>query len=153
IAQAQALRREHPALAQGVPAVLNADARTLSLVRYAPTERARIDVGPQVRITFERGDFRAEGERARRQWLTRGGRRRMAVPGAGGAVVVGSGPELGAWKLDKALPLPAQADLPVGGVFELKVVSRGQWEPGPNRVLFVGDGPGPLEVSLAPRGT
>jgi hypothetical protein len=62
--------------------------------------------------------------------------------------------ELGGWKLDKALPLPLQAELPLGGVFELKLVSRTkQWEKGPNRVLFVADEPGPLEVPLAWRGS
>ncbi len=154
IAKAQALRRAHPSLGEGATQVIvAADENGLTLLRVAAHERATIRVAAQrVNVTFERGNFVAEAARARRQWLTGEHTRHVAFSGPADALVVGSGPELGSWKTP--MPLPAQADLPVGGVFELKLLTRAkQWEKGPNRVLFVAEGSGPLEVSLTGRGT
>jgi hypothetical protein len=41
-----------------------------------------------------------------------------------------------------------EAELPVGGVFEFKVVRSEQWEQRDNRVLFVERGEGPLTVKV-----
>lgn len=56
---------------------------------------------------------------------------------AGEGFVTGSGPELGDWDKAKALKLPVTVELPVGGVFEFKRIIDGQYEPGPNHVLFI----------------
>ncbi len=154
IASAATLRRQHPSLREGVPVVVAATERALTLRRLSPREAATIEVADQqVRISFAAGDFSSEVEAARRQWLTGEKKRRVDFAGPADAVVVGSGPELGGWKIERGLRLPAAAELPVGGVFELKLVSRGKWETGENRVLFVADGAGPLKVELQGRGT
>jgi glycosidase len=143
IAKAQALRRAHPSLSHGTTQIMSADEHGLTIVRYAPTEMATIEIARDVKVSFKEGKFSPRPER----------KRHVAFTGPADAVVVGSGPELGGWKLEKALALPAQADLPVGGVFELKLVKQKQFEKGGNRVLFVSDEPGPLEVPLAWRGS
>ena len=37
----------------------------------------------------------------------------------------------------RARPLPLTVDLPEPGVFEFKRIVNGDWEPGPNQLLFV----------------
>jgi hypothetical protein len=144
IAKAAALRRAHPSLAHGRSEIIAADEQGLTLARYAANEKATIELGREVKVTFESGEFAPRPERMRH----------VALTGPADALVVGSGPALGGWKLEKARTLPLEAELPVGGVYELKLVTRGkQWEKGPNRVLFVSDGPGPLEVPLSWRGS
>jgi len=76
-------------------------------------------------------------------------------------VIVGSGPELGAWSPADGVPLVLRADLtysarielPTALVFAYKVVVRGEdgqakWEDGPNRSLFVAAGNAELNVSI-----
>lgn len=80
-------------------------------------------------------------------------------------VVVGSGPELGAWSPVEGVPLVLLADLtysakielPTDLVFAYKVVVRGEggqvrWEDGPNRTLYVKNSKGEMNVSIALRG-
>jgi hypothetical protein len=154
IAKAAALRRAHASLREGVPVIVAASEQGLTLRRVAAREAATIEVAArQVSVSFVAGDFAAEVEAARRQWLTGEKKRRVDFAGPADAVVVGSGPELGGWKIERGLALPAAAELPVGGVFELKLVSKGKWEKGANRVLFVADEAGPLKVELQWRGT
>ena len=56
---------------------------------------------------------------------------------SGGGSIVGSGAELGDWDKKNARPLPLTVDLPLNGVFEFKRIVNGEWETGPNRLLFV----------------
>lgn len=65
------------------------------------------------------------------------GHRKVTFSGTGS--VVGSGPELGDWDQKKARPLPLTVELPLNGVFEFKRIINGEWEAGPNRLLFVTD--------------
>lgn len=69
------------------------------------------------------------------QWRTGARKITVTIPGKGS--VVGSGPELGDWDRKKARPLPLTVELPESGVFEFKRLIDGEWEPGPNQVLFV----------------
>ncbi|MBI5509792.1 MAG: glycosyl hydrolase [Deltaproteobacteria bacterium] len=74
--------------------------------------------------------------------------------------VVGLGRELGNWEpshgvgplAPEAEHLTGEVELPVGGVFEYKLVAkesdRIRWEGGENRYLFVGPGAGRLDVEL-----
>lgn len=155
IARAATLRRQHPSLREGVPVIVAASERAVTVRRVSATEAATIDVdGRDVRVSFVTGDFGREVELARRQWLTGERKRRVDFVGPADVMVIGSGPELGAWKLERALPLPAAAELPVGGVFEVKLVSKQKgWEPGANRVVFVTDEAGPMKVDLRWRGS
>ncbi|MBL8949149.1 MAG: glycosyl hydrolase, partial [Myxococcaceae bacterium] len=126
IAGAAELRRRHPSLREGVPVIVGATETSLTLRRIAAHEAATLIVeGRQVRMAFEAGDFAAQVETAKKQWLTGEKKRRVDFTGSAGALVVGSGAELGGWKLERGLELPAAAELPVGGVFELKLVSKG----------------------------
>ena len=64
------------------------------------------------------------------------GTKRVTFTGTGS--VVGSGPRAG--RLGSARrrrPLPLTVDLPLNGVFEFKRIVDGEWEAGPNRLLFV----------------
>lgn len=96
--------------------------------------------------------------------------RELAFPGAGrkrevrflvtglekGTALVGSGPELGNWDAKRGVALGQQGtslSLPVGVVFAYKLVVRAadgsvKWDPGQDRYLFVGDGPGPMAVEV-----
>ncbi len=68
--------------------------------------------------------------------------------------VVGSGPELGAWKPEAGLKLlgsAGSARLPQGGVFEFKLAVKSgkgpwRWQAGDNQVLQVGQGPQQVEL-------
>lgn len=86
------------------------------------------------------------------QWRT-GARKRVVELTArpGDAVLVGSGQELGDWKPSAGVTAP-RLELPVGGVFEFKLVRTVKgapvWEAGANRVLWVEPGEGPLRLSL-----
>lgn len=116
--------------------------------------------GPQQVLTtpVEPGRYAALAQRVDHQWRTGSLKRpvEIAVKGrhpTGKLVVVGSGPELGGWNVGQGVPLPTRAELPVGGVFELKVVSVSEsgapsWEPGDNRVLFVESGTGPIKLEV-----
>ena len=41
------------------------------------------------------------------------------------------------WGKAKALKLPVTVELPCGGVFEFKRIINGEYEAGPNHVLFI----------------
>jgi hypothetical protein len=168
-------RAVRPSLAEGAPLILEATHQRLVLARVADREAsiiyvnrsgaamtaalldgqtapdlAPVPVGVTVRTVA--GDFRALRTRAERRWK---GLELRRVTFDGKGAVVGSGPELGDWKPQKAVPLPVTLELPVGGVFEFKRLTRHgadvHWEVGPNRLLFVTEGHRPLHVSLAPR--
>lgn len=116
----------------------------------APEARPQAAPG-QVRVLTAQGDFRARHAAADAQWRTGARKREVRFEVPAGARVAGSGPELGAWRPEGAV---VAATLPVGAVFELKLVrDRGAgayaWEAGDNRVLFVAPGEGPLRVDLA----
>jgi predicted secreted protein len=75
--------------------------------------------------------------------------------------VVGSGPELGAWNLDRGVNMQATNGthratmrLPTRGAFAFKIVdvSSGdpRWETDPNHYLFVPEGDGPITLPIAP---
>jgi hypothetical protein len=155
IIKAAAVRRAHPSLTSGALKIAAATDAALTLQRISASEIATIEVrGQNVDVSFAQGDFRVQAEAARRQWLTGSRTRRVELRGPSGVRVVGSGPELGEWKLERALPLPAWTELPEGGVFELKLWSAARaFEPGPNRVLFVEAGEGALQVDLDWRGS
>jgi hypothetical protein len=118
----------------------------------------------EVRIFFAPGALDALAGRLRAQWLKAERRRpvQFAVRASGEKgplYVVGSAPELGAWKATNALgPIPAggslRSELPVGAVVEYKLVARPadgkpRWESGANRVAFVRDGDGPINLELS----
>ena len=167
-----ALRRSSPALREGVPTVHEVATRFIALGRVAPNERAVIAinagtaprevhlsgtgwrdalggqggtrVGPgEVRVWTQPGDFAIEAYAADAQWRRGAQKRRVTFTLPPGAKVTGSGPELGFWTPARAV---TEAELPVGAVFEFKVVRGESWEPGENRVLFVGPGEGTLRV-------
>jgi hypothetical protein len=81
-----------------------------------------------------------------------------AKPGEA-VLVAGMGPELGGWDPSRALgPLAFEdgrweghVELPSGGAFELKLIVRHadgsvEWEPRPDRYVFVPEGDGPVTV-------
>lgn len=169
-------RKERPSLRTSATLILEATEQTLVTARVTATEatvvyvnhtgarrtaalldgQAKPDVEPVppgVTVRTVAGDFAALAQQA--QALSRGERTRP-VTFDGEGYVVGSGPELGDWSPDKSVRLPATLQLPVGGVFEFKRLTRDiggvRWEPGANRLLLVPEGKAPLHVSLAPRG-
>src|SRR6185369_1662953 len=70
ISKAAELRRTHPSLQADVPVSLEMSGDALVVKRIAASEIATIKVAPAVSIAFEKGDFRARHEAAKRQWLT-----------------------------------------------------------------------------------
>jgi hypothetical protein len=110
------------------------------------TGQAGTQVAPgEVRVWIARGDFAAEAKSAETQWRTGAQKRRVVFKLPVGAKVTGSGPELGFWTPGAAV---GEASLPVGAVFEFKVVRGKEWEQHDNRVLFVPAAEGPLEVKV-----
>ncbi|XXF80039.1 alpha-amylase family glycosyl hydrolase [Myxococcaceae bacterium GXIMD 01537] len=102
--------------------------------------------------------FRTRMEEARKRWGGKGETRVVELSVEDPAVrLVGSGPELGAWASERALkpgPRGFQLALPVGGVFEYKLVreeapGKLSWEEGANRVLHVPAGTEPLRFAVA----
>lgn len=102
--------------------------------------------------------FRARMEEARKRWHGQGETRTVEIAVEDpGVRLVGSGPELGAWKPERSLrpgPRGFQLTLPVGGVFEYKLVreqgpGKFAWEDGNNRTLFVSASTEPLRFSVA----
>jgi hypothetical protein len=102
--------------------------------------------------------FRPRMEEAARRWKGQGETRTVEISVGDASVrLVGSGPELGAWKPERSVRQGArgfQLTLPVGGVFEYKLVreqgpGKFAWEDGGNRTLFVTPGTEPLRVSTA----
>jgi hypothetical protein len=118
----------------------------------------------EVRIFFAQGALESLAGRARAQWLKAEHKRAVQFAVHGPAekeplYVVGSAPELGAWNAGDGLgPVPAsgslRSELPVGSVVEFKLVARppggkARWEGGANRVAFVRDGDGPMNLELS----
>lgn len=171
------LRKKHAALREGVPTVHEVGQGVVALGRVAATEKALIAINGagaarevtlpagqwhellrgrvfsggtaippgEVRVFHQRGDFAAEAKVAEAQWRTGSEKRRVIFALPPGAKVTGSGPELGFWTPSAAV---TEALLPVGAVFELKVVRGEQWAPGDNRILHVARGDGPLVVKV-----
>ncbi|HEX4628732.1 MAG TPA: alpha-amylase family glycosyl hydrolase, partial [Gemmatimonadales bacterium] len=197
-----ALRREHPALQNGAPWMVQGGGGVFAYARIAPEEAAlivvnhrdapaHVDLPPEladlpwqgdpaqpernpgasvlvrpdeVRMFFARGALDALAGRARAQWLKAERRRavQFAVHASGEKAplyVVGSAPELGAWNAADGLgPIPPsgslRSELPVGAVVEYKLVARPaggapRWESGANRVAFVREGDGPMNLELS----
>jgi glycosidase len=173
-----ALRKRWPSLSTGVPVTVAAGDRFLAMGRVGSTERALIAINSgsapraltlegkgwleplashfvqtetvtvkpgEVRVWVRPGDFAAEAKEADAQWRTGAVKRKVVFQLTPGAKVTGSGPELGFWTPSSAV---TEAELPVGGVFEFKVVRSEQWEQRDNRVLFVERGEGPLTVKV-----
>lgn len=105
----------------------------------------------------EAGGFGGLVKGARTRWRGQGERRTVALSVDGPVRLVGSGPELGGWKPERSLragPGGFTLSLPVGGVFEYKLVREStpgkfDWEGGDNRLLFIPEGSEPLRVKLA----
>lgn len=173
-----ALRRRWPSLAGGAPVVVAADNRFLVMGRVAATERALIAINSgaaprevklegkgwveplarqftptdevtvkpgELRVWIRPGDFADEARAAGAQWRTGAAKRKVIFRLPPGAKVTGSGPELGFWTPASAV---SEAELPVGAVFEFKVVRGAEWEQRDNRVLFIERGEGPLVVKV-----
>ncbi len=117
------------------------------------------------------GGFAAAAQKAQAQWR-RGEEKRAVEVEASGAparpgdslLLVGAAPELGSWKPDGGLAAAAagtgfgagvfRASLPVGGVYDFKLVVRragGEvvWQEGGNQSLVVVEGEGPVKASVA----
>ncbi|WP_426753896.1 alpha-amylase family glycosyl hydrolase [Myxococcus sp. Y35] len=123
------------------------------VVRVAPGQVALARVTPT-----SRAGFTAATKLAGLRWRGAGTRRRVELSVADPALrLVGSGPELGGWKAERALrpgPDGFSLSLPVGAVFEYKLLRDGasgklDWEDGDNRLLFVTEGTEPLRQALA----
>lgn len=169
-------RKDRPSLREGATLLLEATEQSLVVARVTEAEASVVYVNhtgarrtpvlldgqgkpdvepvpPGVTVRTVTGDFAALARQARAQ--SRGEKTRP-VTFDGEGYVVGSGPELGDWRPEKSVRLPATLQLPVGGVFEFKRLTRDiggvRWEPGPNRLLLVPAGKGAVHVSLAPRG-
>ncbi len=128
IAARQRERATSPALREGATVVLEADARHVLFARVAPdgaTVHVRVEDG---RVTV------TDAPDTPREVLVV---RARAHTFEGTGRVVGSGAALGDWDPRRALTLPATVELPVRGVFEFKYLVDGEFEPGPNRVLYV----------------
>ncbi|QSQ24243.1 glycosyl hydrolase [Pyxidicoccus parkwayensis] len=106
----------------------------------------------------EAGGFGAVAAQARARWRGQGERRTVVITTDDtSARLVGSGPELGGWKPERSLRPESGGftlSLPVGGVFEYKLVRDGtpgkfDWEGGDNRLLYVPEGREPLRLNLA----
>jgi len=104
------------------------------------------------------GGFAPLVARARQGREATGPRRRVVLATDDASVrLVGSGPELGGWRPERSLRPQGGAftlSLPVGGVFEYKLVRDGgpgkfSWEDGANRLLYVPEGDEPLRQQLA----
>lgn len=111
-------------------------------------------------LVLDRADgFAQLARQADVQWRHGARRREIVLAGPADAqatlLAVGSGDELGAWDPANGIVLAGETrlQLPVGGVFELKLVRRRpdggfDWAPDENRLLFVEEGDGPLRVEL-----
>lgn len=133
IARAMALRAKSPAIREGAAVPIFCSAEKLVVARVAAD-------GTTVHVTVEGGkvsidDAPLSSTHVFEQWRTGARKREVTLTGTG--TVVGSGPELGDWDKRRAQPLPLTVELPVGGVFEFKRLVAGEWEPGPNQLLFV----------------
>ncbi len=105
----------------------------------------------------EAGGFGELVKQAHTRWRGQGERRTVELAVDKPVRLVGSGPELGGWKPERsprAGPGGFKLSLPVGGVFEYKLVREStpgkfDWEGGDNRLLFIPEGSEPLRLKLA----
>ena len=119
------LRAQSPALREGVAIPVEVTKERVVIARVGPD-------GSTVNVTIEAGRVTiAEAGKLKAKF----GLKRVTFTGTGS--VVGSGPELGDWDRNRAKPLPLTVELPLNGVFEFKKLVGGEWELGPNRLLFV----------------
>lgn len=158
-------RRTNPALGIGVQATESVDATSARFVRVTADQLAIISVGSATadialptgvsmrelippagrsRVRVFVSELSPERFRARFDSASAAQRGSNLVEvnfvGPAGVSVVGSGPELGDWKPERALPLPAKVRLPKGAVFEfkaLRVAPQVKWASGANGVLWV----------------
>lgn len=108
--------------------------------------------------------FSEAARRAQTQWRQGAQKRAIEIEAAGapaqpgdGLLLVGSAPEMGSWNPARGLKVEggvARAELPVGGVYDFKlVVRRGGggvvWEDGDNRSLVLREGAGPQRERVA----
>jgi hypothetical protein len=119
------LRAESSALSQGVAVPLEVSRDRVVIARIAPD-------GTTVNVTIEAGRVSLSDAPPRK---LEQGVKRVTFTGAGS--IVGSGAEFGDWDRKKAKALPLSVELPLNGVFEFKRIINGEWEAGPNRLLFV----------------
>lgn len=162
------LRKLHPALMDGTSTIVESSTATLSVLRVSDDQVALVMIGPErplpslpaaidpkalvaigpaersVRVMVSAltpGRFSALRVELDAQWRRGGTTRAVTIEGPPGCLVVGSGPELGEWKPERAVPLPVTIELPLGHAFELKALRRSrdrvQWAEGANQLLFV----------------
>lgn len=131
-------------------ATVEVPADAVKVVFLTPAKKGALESYAQ---SLERERKAGEARRSVEVELPRGGK-------GGTLYLVGSGPEFGDWKPEKGVPLSGKKgkrlSLPVGSVLEYKLVERRsgaspKWEEGENRVLFVGEGKGPLKLQVKPR--
>lgn len=133
IAEWMKRRAASPALREGAALPVEVSAQRVVIARIAPdgsTTRVIVE-GGQVTLVEAPSSSKADIT----QWRTGSQTRRVTIRGRG--LLVGSGPELGDWDRTRAIALPATLDLPRNGVFEFKRIIDGEWESGPNHLLFV----------------
>jgi hypothetical protein len=155
-------RKRRPSLSTGASRIVHFSDDALIVARFAKQEAslvsinrglpfefdapwgARVPIPSGVSTVSEAGDFATSFASFDAQWRTGQTRRTALFKGPKGMKVVGSSPELGGWEVKKALALPARVALPLGGVFEFKLIrTRGdgavEFESRANRSLFVSD--------------
>lgn len=133
IAQWMQLRAQSLALKSGAALPVAVGPSSLVIARIAPdgtTVHVRVEDGKVSLLPAPHSSLALV-----EQWRT--GSRKVQVTISGRGLVVGSGPELGDWDRKKARALPLTLELPEWGVFEFKRIIDGDWESGPNQVLFV----------------
>lgn len=133
IAQWMKRRAETPALSEGAALPVEVDSQHVVIARVAPD-------GTTVHVRVENGQVSVvpapdSSLSLLTQWRTGAKKKTRVFQGPG--FLTGSGPELGDWDREKALPLPVTLELPVFGAFEFKRIVNGEYEPGANHVLFV----------------
>lgn len=125
IAKWMKLRADSAALREGVAVPVEVTRDRVVIARVAPD-------GTTVNVKIEAGRVTVDDAAPS---AIRPGTRKITFTGDG--LIVGSGPEFGDWDRKKARALPLTIELPLQGVFEFKRIIGGEWESGPNRLLFV----------------
>ena len=154
IRDAIARREQHPELADGALRIDAFDASGFALSRVGARETAHIRVGREG-VSFQFEPRAGERPGARRVEFHLTGAK------SGQAMLVGAGPELGAWKPEAAPKLTGGAlavELPSAAVYEFKFAVRDaagktEWESREDRFLFVPPGTGPVRVDATWNGS
>ncbi|HEY1087505.1 MAG TPA: alpha-amylase family glycosyl hydrolase, partial [Archangium sp.] len=126
-------RASSSALSQGAALPVELSAERLVIARIAPDGTTTHVTVSQGRVTV--ADAPKSSRERFTQWRTGAQKQKVLLTGRGS--VVGSGAEFGDWDKAKAHALPYEVELPLHGVFEFKRILDGEWEQGPNRVIFV----------------